>query len=114
MGGEPHALCPEEGGAVILAQGAPSDGLPIFGEERDLRERNMRRGKYSSFEGVSTQVPFRGSVVKILEDLERGIRSGFSYTGARSLKQLQAKATFVRQTNAGLGESRTHINTRKW
>ena len=45
MGGEPHALCPEEGGAVILAQGAPSDGLPIFGEERDLREKNMRRGK---------------------------------------------------------------------
>ena len=41
MGGEPHALCPEEGGAVILAQGAPSDGLPIFGEERDLREKNM-------------------------------------------------------------------------
>ena len=49
MGGEPHALCPEEGGAVILAQGAPSDGLPIFGEERDLREKNMRRGKHSSF-----------------------------------------------------------------
>ena len=72
------------------------------------------RGKYSSFEGVSTQVPFRGPVAKILEDLERGIRSGFSYTGAHNLKELQSKATFVRQTNAGLGESRTHINTRKW
>jgi len=72
------------------------------------------RGAYSSFEGVATQVPFRGSVIGILEDIERGIRSGFSYSGAQNLKELQHKAKFVRQTSAGLGESRTHINTRKW
>ncbi len=79
------------------------------------KEAQMKwRGKYSSFEGVSSQVPFRGSVVMILEDIERGVRSGFSYTGAQNLKELQTKATFVRQTSAGLGESRTHINTRKW
>ncbi len=79
------------------------------------KEAQMKwRGKYSSFEGVSSQVPFRGTVVKILEDVERGIRSGFSYSGAHNLKELQSKAKFVRQTNAGLGESRTHINTRKW
>ena len=72
------------------------------------------RGKYSSFEGVATKVPFRGSVTDILGDIERGIRSGFSYSGAVTLKELQAKAKFVRQTAAGLGESRTHISTRKW
>ncbi len=72
------------------------------------------RGKYSSFEGVATQVPYRGNVGDILEDIERGIRSGFSYSGAGNLKELQWKAKFVRQTSAGLGESRTHINTRKW
>ena len=72
------------------------------------------RGKYSSFEGVSSNVPYRGKVKNILEDLERGIRSGFSYSGARSIGQLQASAQFVRQTGAGLGESRTHITTRKW
>ncbi len=72
------------------------------------------RGKYSSFEGVSSQVPYRGKVASILQDVERGLRSGFSYSGAYSLKELQSKAVFVRQTAAGLGESRTHINTRKW
>ena len=72
------------------------------------------RGKYSSYEGVSTQVPFRGSVKNILEDIERGVRSGFSYSGASSLKELQHKAKFVRQTTAGQGESRAHISTRKW
>jgi len=72
------------------------------------------RGKYSSFEGVASRVPHRGSVEMILEDLEKGIRSGFSYTGARNLRELQAKAQFVTQTTSGLSESRTHITTRKW
>jgi IMP dehydrogenase len=72
------------------------------------------RGKYSSFEGVATRVPHRGPAQMILEDLEKGIRSGFSYTGARSLRELQRKAQFVMQTTSGLSESRTHINTRSW
>tara|TARA_R110001583_G_scaffold58794_1_gene175020 strand:- start:8924 stop:9940 length:1017 start_codon:yes stop_codon:yes gene_type:complete len=72
------------------------------------------RGKYSSFEGVATRVPHRGPVKMILEDLEKGVRSGFSYTGARTLRQLQVKARFVAQTTSGLSESRTHINTRNW
>ena len=72
------------------------------------------RGKYSSFEGVASQVPFRGSVEPLLEDLKRGINSGFSYSGARTLSELQSTAVFVRQTSAGFGESKTHINTRKW
>ncbi len=72
------------------------------------------RGRYSSFEGVSARVPYRGSVRYILEDLEKGIRSGLSYTGARTIRELQARAQWVRQTSAGAGESRTHITTRQW
>tara|TARA_B100001094_G_scaffold185729_1_gene179924 strand:- start:4133 stop:5176 length:1044 start_codon:yes stop_codon:yes gene_type:complete len=72
------------------------------------------RGNYSSYEGVSARVPYRGSVVKILEDLERGIRSGFSYSGARSLTEFQSVAEMIKQTPAGMGESRTHILGRKW
>ena len=72
------------------------------------------RGQYSSFEGVATRVPYCGSAKVILEDLGRGIRSGLSYSGARTLAELQAKAQFVRQTTSGLSESRTHILSRKW
>ena len=72
------------------------------------------RGKYSSHEGVSTRVPYRGSVNRLLEDLERGIRSGLSYSGARSIPELQSKAEFVIQTSSGLGESKTHILNRAW
>jgi len=72
------------------------------------------RGKYSSFEGVASRVPYRGDVSSIIGDLEKGIRSGFSYTGARSLIELQTKAQFVAQTTSGLSESHTHNTTRKW
>ena len=72
------------------------------------------RGKYSSFEGVSSTIPYRGKVKNVLGDLERGIRSGLSYSGARSLREMRSKAIWIRQSAAGLGESRTHIITRKW
>ena len=72
------------------------------------------KGKYSSFEGVTSRVPPRGPVSLVLDDLETGIRSGFSYTGARNLSRLQARAQFVTQTSSGLFESHTHITTRKW
>ena len=72
------------------------------------------RGKYSSFEGVSSTVPYRGKVRNILNDLERGIRSGLSYSGCRSISQLQHRAKFIQQTPAGLGESKTHITIRQW
>ena len=54
-------------------------------------------------------VPVKGDVAAVLENLELGIRSGFSYTGARDLRELHAKAKFVRQTPAGQTESGTHI-----
>ena len=72
------------------------------------------KGKYSSYEGVSAQVPYRGPATDILADLEKGIRSGLSYTGARNIKELRNKCEFIRQTASGLSESRTHITTRNW
>lgn len=72
------------------------------------------RGRYSSNEGVSTRVPYRGSVKNIIQDLENGIKSGLSYSGARSLPELTAVAQFIRQTNSGLSESGTHIRSRTW
>ena len=72
------------------------------------------RGQYSSYEGVSTTVPYRGNAEPILRDLERGIRSGFSYSGSRTIGELQSKASFVKQTSSGLSESHTHILGRKW
>jgi IMP dehydrogenase len=94
----------------------PSDTIEVGGETRKVyrgmasREAQLAwRGKTSSLEGVATTVAHKGSVEHILSDLERGIRSGLSYSGARTIEDFQTVAEFVRQTRAGTVESGTHI-----
>ena len=67
------------------------------------------RGRVGSLEGISTTVSYKGSVVDILEDLTRGIRSGFSYSGARTMDEFHSKVRFIEQTPASQVESSTHI-----
>jgi len=70
------------------------------------------RGKTSTPEGISTTIPYKGDVNNILADLRGGIQSGMSYSGARTIVELQSKAQFIRQTPAGQAESYTHILSR--
>ena len=70
------------------------------------------RGRTASLEGVASMVPYRGSVVPILQQLDNGIRSGFSYTGARTMDEFMAKCELIQQTPAGQMESSTHIKVR--
>jgi IMP dehydrogenase len=67
------------------------------------------QGHYNSNEGISTHIPYKGSVQPILDDLIKGIRSGLSYSGARNLTELCAKARFERQTAAARVEGTAHI-----
>lgn len=67
------------------------------------------RGEARSLEGISTTIPYKGSVVNIISDLVQNIRSGLSYSGARNITQLQARAEFIVQTAASQVESSTHI-----
>mgnify|MGYP003111468052 FL=1 len=87
------------------------DGYPVK-QYRGMASKDAQldwRNKSSTPEGVATYIPFKGSVKDILKDLDGGIRSGLSYTGARTLKELRHKAEWARQTPAGTQESQTHI-----
>ena len=70
------------------------------------------RGKASSLEGVSTTIPYKGCVFEILSSLRQNICSGLSYSGCRTLADFRNKAHIVRQTQAGIKESFTHILSR--
>ena len=70
------------------------------------------RGEARSLEGVSTTIPHKGSVLKILDNLKQNIRSGLSYSGCRDVAQLQTTSKFIQQSVSGLAESRTHILSR--
>lgn len=96
----------ETPGEFIYIDGAPHKTYRGMASEEAQRDW---RGSASSLEGISTMLPCKGPVSKVLYGLDKGVRSGFSYTGARTLTELQAKAVFTRQTAAGMRESNTHI-----
>src|SRR3990167_2246554 len=86
------------------------NGSGLFKEYRGMaseRASNSRPGKFSSRtpEGISTYIPYQGSVLTILENLLGGIRSGFSYSGANNIEELRNNATFVRVSSLSLIES---------
>jgi IMP dehydrogenase len=59
-------------------------------------------------EGVEAMVPYKGSVTDILKQLTGGIRSGLSYCGAHTIKQMQEHAEFIKMSHAGYTESQPH------
>ncbi len=67
------------------------------------------RGKSSTPEGITTNIPYKGCVMSILDDIHGGIQSGLSYTGAQTISELQATCKWIKQTSAGRAESSTHI-----
>ena len=67
------------------------------------------RGYQSSEEGVATTVPYKGPVKPIIDSLVKGIKSGLSYSGVTTIRELQAVAEFTLQSYSGVSESSTHI-----
>ncbi|WP_025209953.1 IMP dehydrogenase [Hippea sp. KM1] len=59
-------------------------------------------------EGVEGRVPYKGEVGDVLYQLIGGLKSGMGYLGARTIDELQKKATFIQITEASLRESHVH------
>jgi IMP dehydrogenase len=87
----------------------PSGKQKIYRGMASSEAQRDWKGSVSSQEGISTYVPYKGLVEDILYKLEVGIRSGFSYSGARNISELREKVEFIQQTSASAMESSTHI-----
>lgn len=59
-------------------------------------------------EGVEGRVPFKGPLADTIYQMVGGLKSGMGYIGAANLKELAARAEFVKITHAGLQESHPH------
>ncbi|MEW6732234.1 MAG: guanosine monophosphate reductase [Acidobacteriota bacterium] len=64
--------------------------------------------EWKTAEGIAIEVPLRGSAVDVIRDVVGGIRSGMTYAGAATLKDLQRKAQFMLISSAGVHESMAH------
>lgn len=64
---------------------------------------------YRTSEGVTTLLPYKGSVLDILKDIEGGLRSSMTYVGAYDLSEYYLKTNFVQVTNTVINENKTFI-----
>lgn len=82
-------------------------------EYRGMASREAQhdwRGSATAPEGVSTRIPYKGSVDNVLHPIPGWIRSGFSYAGARNIHEFRNNVEMYLQTNAGVLEGHTHID----
>ena len=59
-------------------------------------------------EGVEGRVPYKGSAVRVIEQLAGGLRASMGYTGCESIEAMRTRAEFVEITAAGMRESHVH------
>jgi IMP dehydrogenase len=59
-------------------------------------------------EGIEGQVPYKGPVASVLHQLIGGLRASMGYTGARTLKEFNERAEFIRISTASFRESHVH------
>jgi len=105
----------ESPGETILYQGRTfksyrgmgSIGAMEAGSADRYAQEGAERGK-SVPEGIEGQVPYKGPLAGLVDQLVGGLRSGMGYCGTANLKELQEKARFVRISSAGLRESHVH------
>jgi len=59
-------------------------------------------------EGVEGRVPYKGSVLWVIQQLAGGVRASMGYTGCETIESLRTQARFVEITSAGIRESHVH------
>ncbi len=105
----------ESPGETILYQGRTfksyrgmgSLGAMEAGSADRYAQEGAERGKTVP-EGIEGQVPYKGPLSGLVEQLVGGLRSGMGYCGAANLKELQEGSKFIRISQAGLRESHVH------
>jgi GMP reductase len=70
----------------------------FYGMSSDTAMKKHKGGvaEYRASEGKTVKIPYRGDVHTSLQDILGGLRSTCTYVGARRLKELSKRTTFIR------------------
>ena len=106
----------ESPGELILRQGRSFKsyrGMGSIGAMKEgSRDRYFQEYDASSEklvpEGIEGMVPYKGPLSAMVQQLVGGLRAGMGYCGCPSVRDLHARARFVRISPAGLKESHVH------
>ncbi len=77
-----------------------------YSKDRYFQDDVLREDKLVP-EGVEGQVPYRGPLSAVADQLTGGLRAAMGYCGAATIAELQ-RAQFIQITGAGLAESHPH------
>ena len=105
MVGSMFAGCEETPGEVI-------NGMKAYrgqASESYMKDNGASPNAFRSAEGISTQVPARGSVEHVIFNFAGGIRSAMSYAGAKNIVEFQKQALFNLVTQSVQRENQAHV-----
>lgn len=85
--------------------------VTFYGMSSDTAMKKHSGGvaEYRASEGKTVKIPYRGNVQETIKSILGGIRSACTYVGARQLKELSKRTTFVRvsqQVNTIFGDEK--------
>jgi GMP reductase len=74
--------------------------LRFYGMSSDTAMKKHKGGvaEYRASEGKTVKIPYRGDISGTLQDILGGLRSACTYVGAKRLKELSKRTTFIRVT----------------
>lgn len=74
--------------------------LQFYGMSSDTAMKKHKGGvaEYRASEGKTVTIPYRGDVTQTLQDTLGGLRSACTYVGAKTLKEVSKRTTFIRVT----------------
>ncbi|MCY3803620.1 MAG: IMP dehydrogenase [Gammaproteobacteria bacterium] len=75
--------------------------------DRYFQGKDFTQGKYVP-EGIEGRVPYKGTVLAIIQQLLGGLRSSMGYVGCTDIEEMRTRPEFVRISSAGIRESHVH------
>lgn len=78
--------------------------------DRQLKLEQSTEQRLNSIvaEGVEALIPYKGKVADVIYQLGGALKSGMSYCNAKTIPALWKNARFIKITDAGLRESKSH------
>ena len=85
--------------------------MQFYGMSSDTAMKKHAGGvaEYRASEGKTVRIPYRGDVTETVQSMLGGLRSSCTYVGAKTLKELSKRTTFIRvsqQINSVFGDWR--------
>lgn len=105
----------ESPGGIIMRKGmkfkvhrGSASFLATADRKIELENHNEHQLNTIVPEGVEAMVPYKGKVADVVYQLVGALRSGMSYCNAKTIEKLWKNAKFVKITEAGFRESKSH------